>query len=179
LNLWSSFRASPPQRSARLYRALVDAGLASAVAGAILPTQEPFLYSISLTATEGVPVAALEEAALRELDKVRTEGITGSELTKAKNQLRARLVFENDSVSNIAHQLGYYETVASWTLYPMLLARIESVTREQVSAAAADCLRSTNRTVGVFQPVTAAEDEAPAGQGAGAGPASRRPSSRR
>src|SRR5262249_51999668 len=120
LNLWSSFRTPPPQRSARLYRALVDRGLASAVAGVILPTQDPFLYSISLTATEGTPLAALEEAALRELDQARIEGITASELAKAKNQLRARLVFENDSISNIAHQLGYFETVASWALYPEL-----------------------------------------------------------
>src|SRR3989475_9208075 len=35
LNLWSSFRLPPPQRSARLYRALVERGLASAVAGAL------------------------------------------------------------------------------------------------------------------------------------------------
>jgi zinc protease len=179
MNLWSSFRTPPPQRSARLYRALVDGGLASAVSGAILPTQEPFLYSISFTATDGTPLVALEEAALRELDRVRIDGITAPELAKAKNQLRARLVFENDSVSNIAHQLGYFETVASWTLYPMLLSRIEAVTREQVAAAAAYCLRSTNRTVGVFQPVPASEDESPAGQGAGAGPASLPGDSRR
>ena len=31
LNLWSSFRMPPPQRSARLYRALVERGLASSV----------------------------------------------------------------------------------------------------------------------------------------------------
>ena len=179
MNLWSSFRTPPPQRSARLYRALVDGGLASAVSGAILPTQEPFLYSISFTATEGTPLVALEEAALRELDRVRIDGITAPELAKARNQLRARLVFENDSVSNIAHQLGYFETVASWTLYPVLLSRIEAVTREQVAAAAAYCLRSTNRTVGVFQPVPASEDESPAGQGAGAGPASQLGDSRR
>jgi zinc protease len=179
MNLWSSFRTPPPQRSARLYRALVDGGLASAVGGAILPTQDPFLYSISLTATEGTPLSALEEATLRELDRVRIEGITASELAKAKNQLRARLVFENDSVSNIAHQLGYFETVASWTLYPTLLARIESVTRDQVAAAAAYRLRPTNRTLGVFQPVPASEDETAAGHGAGAGPASRDGESRR
>ena len=31
LNLWSSFRGAPPQRRARLYTALVERGLASAV----------------------------------------------------------------------------------------------------------------------------------------------------
>src|SRR5438552_5922008 len=50
LNLWSSFRMPPAQRRARLYRALVDRGLASSVAGAVMPTADPFLYTISITA---------------------------------------------------------------------------------------------------------------------------------
>jgi zinc protease len=153
LNLWSSFRTPPPQRSARLYRGLVDKGLASAVIGALLPTQDPFLYSISLTATEGTLLSALEEATLTELDRVRTGGITGEELAKVKNQMRARLVFENDSVTNIAHQLGYYETVATWKVYPTLLPRIQAVTLEQVNAAAGRYLKATNRTIGWFDPV--------------------------
>ena len=53
VNLWASFRTPPPQRSARLYRALVDTGLASSVAGGLVPTAEPFLYTLSLTATDG------------------------------------------------------------------------------------------------------------------------------
>jgi zinc protease len=153
LNLWSSFRTPPPQRSARLYRGLVDKGLASAVIGALLPTQDPFLYSISLTATEGTSLSALEEATLAELERVRSGGITSDELTKVKNQMRARLVFENDSVTNIAHQLGYYETVASWKVYPTLLPRIQAVTLEQVNAAADRYLKATNRTIGWFDPV--------------------------
>ena len=153
LNLWSSFRTPPPQRAARLYRALVDKGLASAVIGALLPTQDPFLYSISLTATEGVSLPALEEATLTEIERTRTGGITPQELAKVKNQLRARLVFENDSVTNIAHQLGYYETVSSWRIFPTLLPRIQDVTLDQVNAAAERYLKATNRTIGVFDPV--------------------------
>ena len=96
LNLWSSFRLPPPQRSARLYRALVERGLASAVAGALLPTEHPFLYTVSVTATEGTPLAAVEAALLEELDRARREGITEAELGKAKAQLRARLVFDTN-----------------------------------------------------------------------------------
>ena len=78
--------------------------------------------------------------------------MTGPELQKARNQLRARLVFENDSITNIGHQIGYFETIASWTLVPTLGDRIEQVTVEQVSAAAARLLASSNRTVGWFEP---------------------------
>src|SRR5204862_301718 len=82
-------------------------------------------HPISVTATEGSSLGAVEEATLAQLDAVRRHGITAHELDKAKNQLRARLVFEGDSVSNIAHQLGYFETVASWRLVPSLRERVD------------------------------------------------------
>ena len=153
VNLWASFRTPPPQRSARLYRALVDGGLASAVSGALLPTEEPFLYTISVTATDGVPLDNVEEATTRELERIRTNGITSQELRKAKNQLRARLVFENDSITNIAHQLGYFDTIASWQLAGTLAPHIESVTVDDVGRVAGDRLNPTRRTVGRFEPI--------------------------
>jgi zinc protease len=152
INLWTSFRTPPPQRSARLYRALVDGGLASSVSGGIVPTAEPFLYTISCTATAGTPLARLEEAVLAELERVRRQGMTSMERDKAVRQLRARLVFENDSMTNIAHQLGYFETVASWRLLPTIRERIESVTLDQIAAVATERLKPTNRTVGWFEP---------------------------
>jgi zinc protease len=152
INLWASFRTPPPQRSTRLYQALVNAGLASAVSGGVVPTQQPFLYTISATATEGTDLARLEDAAVRAIDRVRTEGVTRDELLKAKTQLRARLVFENDSITNIAHQLGYFETIASWRNYPGIGRRIADVTLDQVGSVAAARLTAANRTVGWFEP---------------------------
>jgi len=153
LNLWASFRTQPTQRSARLYQALVNTGLASAANGALMPTAEPFLYTISVTATDGVSLDRVEAATLAETERARAHGITPQELQKAKNQLRARFVFENDSITNIAHQLGFFETVASWTLYPTLAQRIEAVTIEEVNRVAAHRLKPTSRTVGRFEPI--------------------------
>jgi zinc protease len=154
LNLWSSFRTPPPQRSARLYRSVVEEGLASAVSGSLVPTAEPFLYTISAVATAGTPLASVEGRLVAELERVRREGITEFELQKAKAQLRARLVFESDSVTNIAHQLGYFETVATAGLYAELPARVAAVSIDAVGAAAAATLRDANRTVGWFEPQT-------------------------
>jgi zinc protease len=157
LNLWSSFRVPPPQRSARLYRALIERGLSSSVSGALMPTEQPFLYSVSVTATEGAPLASVESVLLEELDRVRREGVTAAELVKAKAQLRARLVFDSDSVTNIAHQLGYYETIASVDVFTNAPARIAAVTLEEVAAAARDVLPAANRTVGWFTPLPVGE----------------------
>jgi zinc protease len=152
VNLWSSFRTPPPQRSARLYQALVDKGLASSVVGGLVPTEEPFLYTISLTATEGTSLTTLEDALMTEVERVRTGGVTAHELEKAKTQLRARMVFENDSISNIAHQLGFFATIGTWQDYVQIPLRIEAVTLEQVAAVAARRLDACNRTVGWFEP---------------------------
>jgi zinc protease len=152
LNLWSSFRIPPPQRSARLYRALVERGLASSVSGGLMATEDPFLYTVSATANDGTPLSVVESALLESLASVE-QGITDAELVKAKAQLRARLVFDNDSVTNIAHQLGYYETIANVDLFTTAPSRIAAVTIEEVAAAAREVLSASNRTIGWFEPL--------------------------
>jgi zinc protease len=164
VNLWSSFSGAPPQRKARLYTGLVERGLASMVSGVLLPTRDPFLYSLSFTALEGVELASLEAAALEAVEQLRDSGVDPAEMARAKRQLRARLVFENDSVTNIAHQLGYFETVVGPDFFPSLQQSIDAVTLEQVRDVARRRLGSAMRTTGWFKPV---RDGAHAGHPAG------------
>ena len=152
LNLWSSFRGVPPQRKARLYNALVERGLASAISGSLLATYEPFLYTLSLTVTEGIALEDVEQAASAEIDGVRQRGLTEMEVARAKRQLRARLVFENDSVTNVAHQIGYFETVVGLGYFDALNARVAAVTPAEVAEVAARRLAPERRTIGWFRP---------------------------
>jgi zinc protease len=151
VNLWASFR-NPPQRSTRLYRALVETGLASAVSGALLPTEAPFLYGLSATANDGIDLARIEGAARGVIDAVRRDGLTPEELARARHQLRARFVFEADSVTNIAHQIGYFHTIGGLDVYRGLDDRLASVTLEDVATAARTYLAPPACTVGRFQP---------------------------
>ena len=152
LNLWASFRGPAPQRRARLYRALVDGGHAAAVNGMFVPTAHPFLFMVSVTANEGTPLDRLRDRVLAELDDVRANGLAPEELDRATRQLRARLVLENDSITNIAHQIGFFETVAGPGLLQELPGRIAAVTVDDVARVAARYLLPSNRTVGSFQP---------------------------
>jgi zinc protease len=158
LNLWSSFRGAPPQRKARLYRTLVEQGLASYVSGALLPTEHPFLFSISVTPNEGIPLERVEEAMVTELNRTAAEGVGEDETARARHQLLARMVFENDSVTNIAHQIGFFATVATVDLYDSLAARIRAVTANQVSDVARRYLTSTNRTIGWYRPLPGGQE---------------------
>ncbi len=154
-NLWCSFSGTPPQRRARLYTALVEGGTASAVSGALLPTSDPFLYTLSFTAMDGAGLAEVEGAATAAIERVRREGVDPDELARARRQLRARLVFENDSVTNIAHQLGYFETVAGPGFLGRLRPCIDAVSAEQVWDVARRRLGTATRTVGWFKPIEA------------------------
>jgi zinc protease len=154
VSLWSSFRVPPPQRRSRLYQALVDKGLASAVSGAMLPTEQPFLYILSITATDGTPLATLEAALVAELDAVLANGVRPEELARAKAQLRARLVFDNDSVTNIAHQLGYFATIVSADFVADLLPRMQAVSLDELARVSSTMLAPSNRTIGWFDPIT-------------------------
>ena len=156
INLWSSFRVPPPQRRARVYRALVERGLASSVSGALLPTAQPFLYTVSATATDGVALSSIEEALAGELERVRRDAVTPAELDKAKSQLQAQLVFDHDSITNIAHQIGYFETIASADVFTGLAPRINVVSLDQVADAARALFAPSNRTVGWFEPLPVA-----------------------
>ncbi|MBA3638363.1 MAG: insulinase family protein [Acidobacteria bacterium] len=153
VSLWNAFREAPPQRKARLYSALVERGLATSVSGSLLPTSDPFLFTVSLTAATGVSLDRLEEAALAEIDRARRGGLSGQEITRAKRQLRTRLVLENDSVTSVAHQLGYFSTVAGPNYLSQLQARIDAVTPEDVVRIAGQRLGAVTRTVGRFQPL--------------------------
>src|SRR5688500_8160911 len=155
LNIWSGGGVSRPQRSARLYRALVDKGLASSVSGSLMPTQHPFLYSIYASVAEGQALSAVEGAVLSEIERLRSGGITPDELKKVQAQLRARFVYDGDSVTDIAHQIGYFETISSWWAYHSLRNRLDAVTPEQAHAAAVKYLVPANRTIGWFEPVKA------------------------
>jgi predicted Zn-dependent peptidase len=63
-------------------------------------------------------------------------------------------------VTNIAHQLGYFETIGSLDAFTEAPARIAAVSLDDVAAAARRVLVASNRTVGYFDPL-------PVGNGSG------------
>ena len=150
-------KVPPPQRSARLYRALVDGGFASAVNAGLVPTEQPFLYTISVTATEGSSLASVEEATLAQLDAVRRHGISGHELDKAKNQLRASGTFGRQTTYQMAEEVQHF---ALFHVSPEEintdLDRYSAVTLDDLRRVAQKYLVLANSTAIVVNPVAGA-----------------------
>ncbi|MFH1278870.1 MAG: pitrilysin family protein [Candidatus Eisenbacteria bacterium] len=150
INLWSY--DGEVRRSSPLYRGLVDAGLAASVRSFYVPTRDPFLYYFSATAREGVTLEKLERKLLGLLAASASKRPSARDLRKAKNQLRAMVVFQSDSVTELAHQIGYYHTIHDVSFFEDFLDRIEGVTAEHVRETAEKIFHRANRIVGLYVP---------------------------
>ncbi len=163
VNVWSGHQGRGPSKSSRLYRALVEGELATDVDTSIVPTRHPYLYRIQATVKEGVDPARVEAAVLAEADRLARGAIEERDLARARNQFLARYALESESVTDIAHQLGFFETIDSHRLWLDLPRRVRAVTAGEVARFARERLDELRRTVGTLVPAPPAT---PSGAGA-------------
>jgi len=143
-------------RSSRLYQALVEKQIATSAWSNADIRRDPALFMLGATARQGVELRAVEAALAAEVEKAKSTVPTDEEMQAAKNQLRAYLIFQNDSVSDQGEQLGYYNTIASWRYLETLIPRINAVTPEQVREVARKYLVEENLTSARFLPTDGA-----------------------
>ena len=141
-----------PGRSSRLYRALVETGLATDVDCGFRATIDPGTIDLSATVRPGVKIEKVERAIFAELEKIASKPITDAELAKVIKQAKSQFVYATDGVMNVGYWLGMLEIVASYQMYDSFLDNIKQVTKADVQRVAAKYLVETNRTVGWFVP---------------------------
>lgn len=146
------FAPPPPNRSSRLYRALVETELAAAVSGSLSPMLDPFLYSISATVRAGRSLEEVEVALDREMDRVVREPISTEELHTAIKQAKAQFAYSSESVTNQGFWLGFSSIIVSTDWFETFLDRLVAITVEDVHRVANTYLVRRNRTVGHYVP---------------------------
>jgi len=152
VNVWSGQDGRGPSKSSRLYRALIEGNLAGQASTQIVPTRHPYLYRVAVTANEGVEPGRIEETLTQEFERLARGDIAERDLERAKTQFLARHALESESTTDAAHQLGFFETVASHRLFFDLPRRVEGVTAADVAAFARRRFDRDQRTVGVLLP---------------------------
>ncbi len=146
----SFFGGGTSNRSSRLSRALVDAGYAADVGSGLVPTIDPFLYTLQATVMSGRSVAGVEKRMWLELEKVKRGGVKPDELDKAIKQTRAQVAFGTESATNQAFWLGFSEVIADYTWFTTFLERLARVLPEDVVRVANRYLTRDNVTVGCY-----------------------------
>ena len=152
-------------KSSRLYQSLVyDQKLSLAVGAEYgLMQTDPGLFYFYALVSPGQRVEVVEDALNKEIKRLQTEPPSEQELQRAKNQVEAARIFEQDSNFRHAMLLGQAESVgAGWRKVDQFLERIRAITVKDDQRVAAQYLVDDARTVGTLIPVTPKPPESPA-----------------
>jgi len=149
MSLWGGGASN---RSSRLYRALVEADLASDAGCGINSTVDPYLFSFSATVREGRTLPEVEAALLAEVARVMDDPITEAELQKAIKQTRAQFAYSSESVTDQGYWLGFSELVADVSWFETFLDKLTAVTVADVQRVAQTYFKPALRNVGWYVP---------------------------
>jgi zinc protease len=148
-------------KNARLYRALVDQGLAlSAGAGTNL-LHDLSLHTVFAALTPGTTHEQVERAILAEINKIKTNGVTAAEVASVKQQYIAEDAYKRDGTAAVASEISEWIGVGDWTLYVTFPQKVQQVTPADVQRVAKQYFGADQSTTGWFVPLAPKTEKGP------------------
>jgi zinc protease len=140
-------------KNARLYRALVDQGLAlNAGAGTDLH-RDLSLHTMYAVLAPSATHTQVEKALWAEITKIKTNGVTAAEVARVKQQYIAADAYKRDGTAAIAGEINEWIAVGDWTLYVTFPQKVQQVTPADVQRVAKEYFKEDQSTTGWFIPV--------------------------
>ncbi len=140
-------------KNARLYRALVDQGLALSAGAGTEVLHDLSLHTLYAALSPGTTHQQMERALMAELDKIKTSGVTPAEVASVKQQYIAEDAYKRDGTAAVASELSEWIGVGDWTLYVTFPQKVQQVTPADVQRVARQYFGADQSTTGWFVPV--------------------------
>ena len=141
-------------RASRLYRDLVyDRQLALEAGGDYSYFSiDPNLFWFWATPMPGQTPETLEKELLAAMERFKTEPATDEELARAKNQMEAAFVFQEDSIHRRASLLARFELLGGYAKKDEFLKQIRAVTAADVQRVARSWFPPDRKNIGILLP---------------------------
>src|ERR1039457_3066613 len=149
--------------SGRLYKALVEKGIASEVSGTAYPMSEPGVILFSAKAGKNGSAKEIRDAMTAAIEAFGSSG--SSPITKEEiERWRAGFFRELDLIltetAKTGGVLSEFAAMGDWRLLYLMRDRVKTTTAGDIARVAKAYLKPSNRTLGLFQPTKDA-DRAP------------------
>jgi zinc protease len=141
-------------RASRLYRDLVYQRQLALEAGGDYSyfSLDPNLFWFWATPMPGQTPEKLEAELLAHMERLKTEPVTEEELARAKNQIEAAFVYQDDSIHQRAALLARFELIGGFALKESFMARIRAVTAADLTRVARAWFAPDRKSIGVLLP---------------------------
>ncbi|CAM2917015.1 Predicted Zn-dependent peptidase [Flavobacterium frigoris] len=151
LNILSSVLSSG--KSSRLYASLVDKKqVATQVFTDYGDSFDPGLFNVYAVANKEVNEVDLENAIYTEIEKIKQDGITDTELQKIKNQKLMEFYDQVETIDGKSNNIGTYEVFfGDYRKMFDAPANYNKITIADVQRVAKTYFTKSNRTVGVLK----------------------------
>ncbi|TME64119.1 MAG: insulinase family protein [Chloroflexi bacterium] len=132
-------------RSSRLYRALVDTGLATTVDASFQLMKDPYLFVTEAHLRPGVTHERVERVILDELEKIARSALTDDEFSRVRRQMLSASAFMTDTITWRAFRFGQLLATGAAASLGEWYDRLAAVTAEDVRAAAESVFQEKGR----------------------------------
>lgn len=139
-------------KTSRLYRKLIEPGIATAVSVESFPLRDNGLFITYVFLSPGTDSDSVEKTVLEEYEDIKINGVSEDELKRARANIRAELAFSRDGSYSIAANLNEAIAAGDWTTYTRTNEIIEAVTTAEIQKAARIYLNEDRGTTGIFVP---------------------------
>lgn len=138
-------------KSGRLYKKIVDKGLATRVSMWDFPFRDNGLFITYAFLTPGTKHEDVEKIILDEYELLKN-GVTNKEVARARGQIRAEQAYSRDGSYSIASNLNEAIATGDWTYYTNYLENINKVTKADIERIVKTYLIENKSTTGYFIP---------------------------
>jgi|TARA_B100001778_G_scaffold45237_1_gene32968 zinc protease len=139
-------------KSSRLYKKIVDQGLATSLFMYDFPFKDNGLFITYAFLTPDTDNQKVEDIILKEYNDIISNGVEDSEIMRAVAQIRASVAFSRDGSYAVASALNEAIAIGDWQFYTSYVEKIELVSAKDIKRVAAKYLTEDQSTVGWFIP---------------------------
>lgn len=134
----------------KLYK---DLQLVEYISGHMEEKKDPGLFVIRTSLKKGKSLDEVKPLILEELEKLKTELVTEKELEKAKNSVKAEMVYRLDNPFSVAYTIGHYQIVdGDYDLLFEIQKKYSGVTPEMIQQVAKKYFTPESRTIVTLVP---------------------------
>jgi len=148
----SGWRGRREHPTARLYRALVDRGLAVRATSGWSPRVYPSLFTIQAQAAPLVTLDRLERAIESVVERIGRTGPSQREMADVRTRIRRGAALAYEGATGTGFRIGYFATLDSLELEDSLYHSLLGVSPQAVRNAARELFRPEARVVVRYQP---------------------------